>query len=171
MSGTFSVALQAILTSVRGQLRVTPTGWPDSAREYVVPGQLAWDECECGLLAIEWLSAPYSFGLPNTRQALADGCKPLLALQIQVTVLRCAPSPGTHGEPPSPEALAAAAETNLDDLEAVLIGTATAVKTLEETNVIVQYALNAPTPAGPEGGCVGVVQQLFIGFPNRWGPC
>jgi hypothetical protein len=171
VSGTFTLALQAILTSVRGQLSVTPTGWPSDAREYIVPGQLVWDECECGLLAIEWLSAQYSSGLPNTRQALADGCKPLLALQVQVTVLRCAPSPGTHGESPTPEALAAAAVVNLDDLEALLTGTATAVKTLEETNVILQYALNAPTPAGPEGGCVGVTQQLYIGFTNRWGPC
>lgn len=171
MSGTFNLALQAILLSVRGQLLVTPTGWPLTAREYVVPGTLAWDECECGLLAIEWLSAPYTSAFPNPRQALADGCKPLLALQIQVTALRCAPSPGPHGEAPSVTDLAAAAVTNLDDLEAMLIGTATAVRTLEETGTILQYALSAPTPAGPEGGCVGVSQQLYLGFANRWGPC
>lgn len=171
MSGTFTTALQAILTSVRGQLLVTPTGWPSGAREYVVPGQLAWDDCDCGLLAIEWLSASYTAAFPNQRQAMADGCKPYLALQIQVTALRCAPSSGTHGEPPSAAALSDAATTNLNDLEAVLIGTATAVKTLEETNAILQYALAGPTPAGPQGGCVGVTQQLWLGFANRWGPC
>jgi hypothetical protein len=171
VSGTFTLALQAILTSVRTQLLVTPTGWPTTAREYIVPGQLAWDECECGLLAIEWLSAPYTSAFPNVRQALADGCKPMLALQVQVTVLRCAPSPGIHGEAPSPSDLMSAAITNLDDLEAVLTGTSQAVKTLEESNAILQYALSAPNPQGPEGGCVGVQQQLFLGYANRWGPC
>lgn len=171
MSGTFTLALQAILTSVRTQLHATPTGWPDGAREYIVPGQLAWDECECGLLAIEWQSALYTSVFPNVRQAMADGCKPMLVLQTQVTVLRCAPSPGTRGEAPSPSQLSAAAETNLDDLEAVLRGTSQAVQILEDGNVILQYALSSVGPAGPEGGCVGVTQQIYLGFANRWGPC
>lgn len=171
MSGTFFPALQVLLASVRGALTATPTGWPVNAREYVVPGQLAWDDCECGLLAIEWLSAPYSQAFPNPSPPTANGCKPYLALQIQVTILRCAPSPGIHGEAPSPSELSAAAETNLDDLEAMLVGTASAVRTLDETNVILNYSLSAPTPAGPLGACVGVTQQLYLGFSNRWGPC
>lgn len=171
MSGTFSTALAVLLASVRGQLLVTPTGWPTTAREYVVPGQLAWDECECGLLGIEWLSAPFSHVFPNPSPPTSDGCKPYLALQVQVTVLRCAPSPGTHGEAPSPSALSAAAIVNLDDLEALLRGTAAAVRFLEENNDILNFSLSAPTPTGPQGGCVGVTQQLFLGFRNTWGPC
>jgi hypothetical protein len=123
------------------------------------------------LLAIEWQSAPYVASFPNPSTKIADGCKPLLALQIQVTVLRCAPNPGANGESPSPTDIAAAAETNLDDLEALLRGTAQVVATLEDTNVIQQYGLAAPTPTGPNGGCVGVTQQVWLGFSNRWGPC
>lgn len=171
MSGTFTTALQVLLASVRGQLLATPTGWPADAREYVVPGTLAWDECQCGLLAVEWLSAPYSRAFPNPSPATSDGCKPYLALQIQVTVLRCAPNPGTHGEAPSQSALSAAAVINLDDLEALLAGTASAVKSLEDANLILNYSLSGPVPAGPQGGCVGVTQQVWLGFSNRWGPC
>lgn len=171
MSGTFAPALQVLLTSVRGQLLATPTGWPTDAREYVVPGQLAWDECQCGLLAIEWLSAPYSSAFPNPSPPTSSGCKPLLALQVRVTVLRCASSPGTHGEAPSPSALSSAAIVNLDDLEAMLRGTADAVRFLEDQNDILNYSLSAPVPAGPQGGCVGVTQELWLGFTNKWGPC
>ena len=171
MSGTFTLALEAVLASVLGKLSVTPTGWPTTARNYIVPGQLAWDNCECGLLAIEWQTANYTGVFPTPRQALADGCKPYLALQILVTALRCAPNPSVTGEPPTPEALGAAAIVQLDDLEAMLTGTAEAVSTLETNNVILQYALGPVNPAGPEGGCVGVTQQVFLGFSNRWGPC
>lgn len=171
MSGTFSTALQAILTSVRTYLLATPTGWPTGAREYVVPGVLAWDECECGLLAIEWQAAPYVAAFPTPAIKIADGCKPLLSLQIQVTALRCAPSPGINGEPPEVAAMAAAAETNLDDLEAVLRGTSQAVATLEDAGTILAYGLDAPKPAGPAGGCVGVTQVVYLGFRNVWGPC
>lgn len=171
MSGTFYPALQVLLASVRGALTATPAGWPTGAREYVVPGQLAWDECDCGLLGIEWLSAPYSSAFPNPSPPTANGCKPYLALQVQVTVLRCAPNPGPHGESPTPAALSDAAQVNLDDLEALLVGVGQAVQALENANTILNYSLSAPTPTGPLGGCVGVMQQLFLGFSNKWGPC
>ncbi len=171
MSGTFTLALEAVLASVRGKLSVTPTGWPESARSYIVPGALAWDNCECGLLAIEWQTANYTAVFPTPRQVFADGCKPYLALQLLVTVLRCAPNPSANGDAPSPEALGAAAIVNLDDLEALLAGTAEAASTLEDNNVILQYALGPVNPAGPQGGCVGVTQQIHLGFANRWGPC
>jgi len=171
MSGTFYPALQVLLAGVRMSLAVTPAGWPTTAREYVVPGQLAWDECECGLLGIEWLSAPFSQAFPNPSPATDDGCKPYLALQVQVTALRCAPSPGAHGEAPEPTALSDAAQVNLDDLEAMLSGVASSVKFMIDNNMILNYQLLAPTPTGPEGGCVGVTQQLYLGFSNRWGPC
>lgn len=171
MSGTFYPALQVLLAGVRMQLLATPTGWPAEAREYVVPGQLAWDECECGLLGIEWLSAPFSQAFPNPSPPTDDGCRPYLALQVQVTVLRCAPNPGTHGEAPTPTALSDAAQTNLNDLEALLEGVASSVKFMLASNMILNYSLQAPTPAGPQGSCVGVTQQLYLGFNNRWGPC
>lgn len=171
MSGTFTLALEAVLASVRGKLSVTPTGWPETARNSIVPGALAWDNCECGLLAIEWQTANYTAAFPNPRPVLADGCKPYLALQLLVTVLRCAPNPGQQGEAPSPEALTAATIVQLDDVEALLSGTAEAASTLEDNNVILQYSLGAVTPVGPQGGCVGVTQQMHLGFANRWGPC
>jgi len=171
VNGTFQAALQVILDSVNTTLSATPTGWPTGARNYVVPGALAWDECECGLLAIEWLSAPYTGVFPNPRQTLSDGCKPLLALQTKLTVLRCAPNPGPHGEAPSSDALIAAAATNLDDLEAVLRGVSIGCRALLDNNVILEFAMDAPNPAGPEGGCVGITQQIYLGFANRWGPC
>jgi len=171
VSGTFTLALEAILASVRGKLTQTPSGWPVSAQSYLVPGQLAWDNCECGLLAIEWQSASYTAVFPTPHQQLADGCKPYLALQLLVTVLRCAPSPNVNGDAPSPQSLQDAAIVNLDDIEALLMGTAQAVQTLDDSNMILQYALGSVNPAGPQGGCVGVTQQIFLGFANRWGPC
>ena len=171
MSGTFTLALEAVLASVRGKLTATPTGWPSSARSYLVPGALAWDDCQCGLLAIEWQTANYTAVFPNPRPILADGCKPYLALQLLVTVLRCAPNPNDRGEPPTPEALHDAAIVNLDDVEAVLLGTSEAASTLESNHVILEYSLGQVAPAGPQGGCVGVTQQIYLGFANRWGPC
>lgn len=169
MSGLFSPALEVVLDTVRGQLSATTSGWPAEARSYLVPGQLAWDECECGLLAIEWLAIPYSGAFPTPRQLLADGCRPYLALQARVTALRCAPMPPQNGSAPSPEALQAAAIVNLDDAEAVFAGTNIACRALVDNDVVLNFAISAVIPAGPQGGCVGVSQEFYLGFPNRWG--
>lgn len=171
MSGTFQTAILSVQSAVLGALTATPTGWDAKSRNEIVPGELAWDECECGLFAIQWQSISYTQAFPNPTQRLSDGCRPFVALALQLTVLRCAPNPGTHGEAPSADALTAATWVQLDDAEALLTGTSAAGKVLDDANQILQYALAAVTPLGPQGGCVGVTQQMFLGFANRWGSC
>jgi hypothetical protein len=171
MSTLYTVAA-TILARVQAELEASPSGWPSTARNCVVPGLLAWDECDCGLLAVEFNSMGYANSFPSISQiASIDNCFPYAVTTYTVTALRCAPSMGKNGEPPTCAALDAAAQTFYDDVECMLRGTSKAVMALDAALTINASALGTVLPAGPQGGCVGVTQQVTVGFPNRWSPC
>lgn len=161
----------ALMTYVRAQLAATTAGWSADARECVVPGQLAWDECECGLLAVEWLGNIFSNTLPTPRQELNDGCNSMVGMTFRVTALRCAPGPIAPAVAPTCEALNAAAQTQFVDSFAVTRGVAFAAKALEDSNTVLAYTFGGATPTGPQGRCVGVTIDVTFGVVNNVGAC
>jgi hypothetical protein len=165
------VAAAAILGQVKFQLQGTAAGWPDNARECVVPGELAWDDCTCGLLAVEMVTTDYSENFLTPTHALADKCRPYITTELRITALRCAPGPGSQGEAPSCTALDSAAQTQFDDTLAVMQGIAQALMTLDANQVVEYYAAQGVKPAGPQGACVGVTSTALIAISNTYGPC
>lgn len=170
MSGLYDAAT-LVIERVHTQLSATPSGWPGNARVYPVPGQLAWDECQCGLLAVEMQPAFFTQSFPNPSPQREDGCRPFLALPLLITVLRCAPVIEKGETSPKPSSLDLGASVMYDDVEALLRGTASAAHELYEDYAVLAYSLNNVTPVGPQGGCVGITQQIILGFNNRWSIC
>jgi hypothetical protein len=157
--------LDTLTARVQAALAATDAGPP--ARICAVPGQLAWDDCRCGVLAVtvEHLYPSAAFPQQATGTALAGPCPPAYeAAAVTVTVLRCAP--GQYGNPPTCEALTAAAITWFTDLDAVRATLACALLDLRDADTIVDFTLGDTVPAGPEGGCVGLDTHLTVGFVN-----
>jgi hypothetical protein len=159
--------VDTLIAAVRAALAGTDAGEP--ARVCEVPGELAWDDCDCGVLAVS-VDGPYLSTVLPTEAAgvdLASACPPPYeAVDMTVSVVRCAPGPDDRGNPPTCEALTAAAITWFDDLDAVRSALACALLELRDADTVVDFTLGETVPAGPEGGCVGSDTHLTVGFVN-----
>jgi hypothetical protein len=157
----------ALITCVRDALAATAAGAPDRVCD--VPGQLAWDACDCGVLAVTVTRMYPSVSFPQAAAgaALVGPCPPPYeATDLTVTVLRCAPSMDGYGNPPSCDLLDAATLTWTRDLDATRRALACCLVDLRDADTIVDFMLGESTPAGPEGGCVGVDTHLTVGLVN-----
>lgn len=150
-----------------------------TCRRCLVPGLPAWDDCAdpCtgdvgGQLTVN-LSRMYgSTNFPaedNTPQNVR-GCTPPLstAVELVVTVLRCAPGPTEDGCPPSCEDLEAAARITHIDAVGVFnaITCCLAVTGGRGRRRGRPYILGRQQTLGPQGGCVGVEQRVTIALPG-----
>lgn len=168
---TLDSELDAVVTTVRDRvlaaLTATDAGAPQRVCE--VAGALAWDACDCGLLAVTVDRIVQSRAFPADAPPvdMSAGCPPpYLAASLTVTVLRCAPPPDRVGNPPTCEALDLAAQVWVTDLDATRRAIACALADLRTAGTIEEYTLGDQTPAGPEGGCVGFDTHLTVGLVN-----
>jgi hypothetical protein len=158
-----SDVVAGILACVEAAVAGTPAG--PVGRACDVPGQLAWDGCDCGLLGVtvDRVFPSSTFPLEAVDQVLTSPCRPAYdAMDITVTVLRCAPQPAGNDVAPTCAALGGAAEQWAFDVEAVrgaLVGCLTG---LEEAGTIEEWTLRSSDPAGPQGGCVGSDTRLTV---------
>ena len=123
----------------------------------LVPGEVAWDNCQCGQFAqtIESVFGSNSFPTPatDTRQT---PCGPnLTVVVVRASLVRCVHGVSDDGRPPSCAALLADALTLEDDRWAVRRGVACHLADLRAAYTVVDFALDASTTLGPSGGCAG----------------
>lgn len=162
-------ALDATAAEVEGQ-----PGCPD-CRSCVVAGTPAWDGCDDPCSETEaggQLSVNVARIYPTTNFPTEDrevrgirGCTPppITAVELVVTLLRCAPTLTEQGCPPSCEDLAASARavhvdavTIYNAMLCCLPGTAPNRRRGRK------FVLGASRIIGPEGGCVGVEQRVTV---------
>lgn len=152
-------ALTAILDCVNTGLPA-PVG-----RVCAVPGVLAWDDCECGVLAASVMHVYPSRAFPTDAGGVAAflSCPVLYdAVDITITVLRCAPTLDQNGNPPSCVALAGSAAGWRADAAAVRATLACCLPVLRDAGVVKDFVLRDLVPVGPEGGCSGMEARLTI---------
>lgn len=138
-------------------------------RACVVPGEVAWDECDCGMLAVTVRRWNLSDGFPgesDTRGALRIGpCDlPWIVGELHIQIVRCAPSPNNNAlSVPCPR-LDAAAEVLISDAYTVINQTIITLCGYKSDEEIVDYQVGEQETIGPDGGCVGsvVVVQVSI---------
>lgn len=167
-TGFYDVA-SLLVTNVAAEL-VTSLGGAVQ-RACVVPGEIVWDACNCGLLAVSvrrWFltdnfpESSTSFGGNTVRSTPCD--LPWLVGELNVQVIRCAPIPeGQAISVPCPE-LDAAAQVLLSDAYVTLTETVATLCELRETNQIIDYVVGGQETLGPAGDCVGseVVAQVAL---------
>lgn len=158
-----------LLTNVQAELAVNPGEQLD--RACVVPGEFAWDECECGTLLVSPRRLFLADDFPETSLGRglirASPCDlPWLVAEIIIQVIRCAPNPADGQLAPSCDALAAAARILLIDAYVTLTETVSTLCGLRDANEIIDYVLGEQVTRGPEGSCVGTELNVFVGIPR-----
>jgi len=167
----FNQVASLLLAQVQVQLAATTAGVAADARVCLVPGQLAWDNCECGLIAVELVGTGFSRGGQDSSVETEDGCNGLATATYRVTVLRCAPGVGAAGSAPTCAELDAAAKIFYDDVDALLRGVSIAMRDMYDTDIIKTYWFNGTSPTGPDGRCVGSTEEVTVGVTNTYGAC
>ena len=138
------------------------TGKP--ARVSIVPGAIAWDECDdCGLLALAAARFYLSNQIPQPA-ATTDGVGALLAVDCVTQIIRCAPSAQGTNLSPSVADLDASARQVLDDAYAIMCSTISALLAAQLAGTIVDFLISQQLFVGPEGACVGSELTYTVGF-------
>lgn len=141
-----------LVTAVRDGLTSKPK------RVGQVPGEIAWDACDCGgMLAVSLSRLYLSDTFPEEAETVNGACQPPYEVgQFTVSVVRCAPNPeGVESAPPADE-LDTAAGLLLQDATEMLDSVSAALCRLREDDTVLDYLVTPVEPVGPEGGCVGV---------------
>jgi hypothetical protein len=136
-------------------------------RASMVPGEIAWDACDCGLLAVSvrrmWLSDDFPEGQFAQSIVRSSPCNlPWLIGEYRIQVIRCAPNPDGAMISVPPAELDAAAEILISDAH-VMINTVTSTMCeLKDTDQIIDYTIGELDTQGPDGGCVGSELIVFV---------
>lgn len=155
--------------AVADRLEREETGLPN--RVCIVPGGgAAWDECDCGQLALFITRNYASNSFPNQAGfTLEPACTTYDVAEVTVQVVRCVPSQTDDG-PPTCDALDEA--TRLQEVDAYAVRDAArchldaVVRT--QTTPLTDWFIRDQTRIGPEGGCAGSELHLVIGVID---PC
>lgn len=155
--GFYDVA-SILVTGIDDELRQSPAGRPD--RACVVPGEIAWDGCDCGMLAVSVRSWVLTDSFPDASEiggALRAGpCEmPYIVAAMEIQIVRCSPSPdGVMLNVPCPE-LDVAAQILIEDAWLTVRRTTVELCELKSDEQIVDYVVAEQNTIGPSGGCVG----------------
>jgi hypothetical protein len=158
-----------LLLALNDVLASTPPG--KAKRACVVPGNFAWDECECNTLAVvvrRWfLSDDFPTGAFGRGQIRSTPCNlPWLVGELGVIVLRCAPQPQGQDLAPTCAKLSDAANVYVGDAYTVLTETINVMCDWVATDRVVDYVLGDQEARGPEGMCVGTELTVSVAI-NR----
>jgi len=160
-------------------LEGTTSGLP--ARVCVTTGEIAWDDCECGQLAIS-LTNQYetaSFPAPwsgEENQGVGKCGPPLFVFQYTISMTRCSPT-GEGDDPPTCEELGAAARVTVEDAWAVRAGLmccmCAGVRRQPDTGrkLFDRYWIGPQEEVGPGGMCQGSSITVAIAVMNGGYPC
>jgi len=169
MTAIDDIAAQ-LITSTLASLAAVGAEAPE--RYCVIPGEFAWDACECGTLAVRWTGNAFGTSVTSTTQDTDTGCgPPVVNIGLNVVLLRCAPGPRSDGAPPTCAQLAVAAAVLHRDVFALEDAMIDAVMALRANSTILDWALIGQSPVGPQGLCVGTSYNLTVAIKNTWRSC
>jgi hypothetical protein len=139
------------------------------ARHSVVPGAIAWDECDCGLLAVSVAQVYLTETFPDQlARRVGTACDaPWEAAEIVIQVIRCAPNPDDVGNPPTIADLDTSAQEVLRDAYEMLKGASVKLCQMNRDREIADFMLRPLTAQGPAGGCVGNELRAYVSLPRN----
>lgn len=156
-----------VAEQVRLAIRADLTTLPD--RSSVVPGAIAWDACDCGLLAISvnriHLSDTFPLPLADKIGSRCDAAWEVGEYVVQL--IRCAPNPDADDLAPTPAQLDASAQEILTDAYELLQSVSSTLCQLYDAHSIIDFFINPLTAQGPSGGCVGNELRFLVGLARN----
>jgi hypothetical protein len=157
-----------LLVVLKSALSSTPGGQPD--RACVVPASIAWDHCECGMLAIAATRQYVTDNFPSNIgdvQTIPISCRSgNVVAELIIQIIRCAPSPQGADLAPSCDAQQASALEVLSDAWVVLEEANCYLDSLRTSGSIIDYLVRDQRFQGPLGGCVG--SELNVSLELEW---
>lgn len=168
VSETFYDIPKLLAASIEAAITLT-VGGPLN-RVCVVPGAIAWDECDCGALYVsvnKWFLSetfPYNAQGADTRTTPCE--LPWLVGDIVIQIMRCAPQPIGHALAPTCTALEVASRIVAVDAYTVMTTTLSTLCGLKDDDIIIDFSLGEQTASGPEGACVGSEIHAFVAIPR-----
>jgi hypothetical protein len=169
--GCVCAALDATAAKVEDQ-----PGCP--CRACVTPGPPAWDGCDepCGTdgaggqLTVHVARIYPTAAFPTEERVVlgARNCPApaAIAVELVITLLRCAPTMDERGCPPSCDDLAAAARTVHVDAATIYNALVCCLPTTGARRRGPQFSPGTQRVLEPEGGCMGVEQRVTIAVPS-----
>lgn len=136
-------------------------------RYLITTGQIAWDDCCDGQLAVSYTRTSPTESFP-TEQVTPVGldCTPAYEIgEITVQITRCAPQALNGQNAPSSDALTKHARQNLIDANQIRLAVSRALCALKEdvTNSF-DYFVRSQLMLGPEGACDGSELYVYAGL-------
>lgn len=124
----------------------------------LVPGEIAWDNCECGMFAQTITGDVPSNTFPAPAVDARTGpCGPNLAVySVTAQLVRCVPGANDNGISPSCDALLQAARVVEDDRVRLRTAITCCLREMHTAIEIYNFAVGATTSLGPQGLCGGV---------------
>ncbi|MFM9656840.1 hypothetical protein [Streptomyces scabiei] len=134
------------------------------ARSGVVPGAIAWDECDCGLLAVSVARIFLTETFPDElSRRIGNACDaPYEVGEFVIQVVRCAPNPDDPMNAPAVAELSTSAQEVLRDAYEMMHGTSMLLCEMNRDREIADFMLRPLTAQGPSGGCVGNELRAYV---------
>lgn len=153
----------AILTAAKAGLTLPAN------RYLITTGQIAWDDCCDGQLAVSYTRTSPTDEFPTEKVNLvgeSGNCTPPYEIgEITVQIIRCAPQALNGQNAPSPERLTAHARQNMIDANQIRVSVAAALCALhEDYSTRLDYFVRSQLMIGAEGACDGSELYLYAGL-------
>lgn len=132
-------------------------------RHSVVPGAIAWDACDCGLLAVSVVQVFLSETFPEQLARKVGACDaPYEVGEVVMQIVRCAPNPDDPLTAPTTAELDASAQEVLRDAYEMLKAVSVKLCEMNDARDISDFMLRPLTAQGPSGGCVGNELRAYV---------
>jgi hypothetical protein len=162
------VAVTGALQCVYDALGDTAAGVPNRFCP-LVPGEIAWDECDCGQLAGTindvFPSGNFPAAANDTPQSKCGS--PLIVVSASMSLVRCVPTANNSGKAPTCANLLAAAVTLEIDRFTARRALRCCLVAMYTRFEIANFSISAATSVGPEGACAGFVMPFSIAFTTE----
>lgn len=153
------IVAETLRLAVHNELTVKPD------RSGVVPAAIAWDECDCGLLAVSVNQIFPTQTFPTLLVEPSGNCDASVdAAEIVIQVIRCAPQPEGDKMAPSVSALDTSAQEILRDAFELLKAVRETLCAMENNRDVYAFLLRPLTAQGPTGACVGNELRVYVGL-------
>jgi hypothetical protein len=134
-------------------------------RSGVVPGSIAWDECDCGLLAVSVYQIYPSETFPDPLIDPSGNCDASHDVaEIVIQIVRCAPQPEGPEFAPAVADLDASSQEILRDAYEMTQAVRETLCAMENDRDIYAWILRPLTSQGPTGACVGNELRVLVGL-------
>ena len=137
-------------------------------RHGVVPGAIAWDACDCGMLAASIAQVYPSETFPAPQATPFGSCQaPYEVAEIVIQIIRCAPNPEGQNLWPPTAALDASAQQVARDAYETLRAVSLELCSMNEARDVADYLIRPQVIQGPTGGCVGSEMRALVSLPRN----